>query len=114
MDMNLEAMIAILALIAALPSSFLILWNCIQQHRRAGRRSATANELLPVARRPTLQWQNVPYDSHYNCGQLAVRRLLSASIEIVVDDGAPFPTLRTVSTNDSGFGLSPVMYGTGR
>ena len=39
MDMTLEAMIAILALVTGLPSAILIMWKCITRHRRSLRRA---------------------------------------------------------------------------
>lgn len=39
MDMTLEAMIAILALVTGLPSTILIMWKCITRHRQSLRRA---------------------------------------------------------------------------
>ncbi|KAK0651173.1 hypothetical protein B0T16DRAFT_403275 [Cercophora newfieldiana] len=100
MDISVEAVIAIFALVISLPSSVFILWNCIQGRRNSRRRQATGHELLPFAARPALQWQ----DAHHDIGRLAARRLLSALIEIVVDEGTPRPTLRSAHVNDSGLG----------
>ncbi|KAK0620755.1 hypothetical protein B0T14DRAFT_522083 [Immersiella caudata] len=101
MDISLEAAIAILALLTALPSSILIVWNCIQNRRKDRRRQGTYLHYRPLS---VLQDSPV-YDIRlHNFRQLASRQLLSASIEIVVDDGAYVRAPRWLDDNSTGLG----------
>lgn len=93
--MTLEAIIATLALVTGLPSTVLIVWKCIQHYRRVrrGDEATTSLDLQPAIRTPVL-WEDVHHD---RAPRPPGRRVLSASFELMLDDGLLLPTRRSVN-----------------